>query len=433
MQIAIAGAGYVGLTTGACLCELGHTVSVVEVDPIRLERLERGESPFYEPGLTPLLNRHLGANLRVTGSLSEGLAGARVLFACVGTPPRRTGAPDLGFLRRLLTDIRQRGAAWTDGAQPVVVLKSTVPPGTNRWAQGFLGDRFAVVSNPEFLREGTAIADFFHPDRVVVGAESAAAADLVASLYDTVDAPVMMTGWEEAELVKYATNAFLALKVSFANEIAALCDGLGADAPPVLRALGLDQRIGERFLAPGPGFGGSCLPKDLAALRWKAQRTRVRLDLLPAALRANRRQRQRVIAKLGPVSGKRVAVWGLAFKAGTDDVREAASLEIIPQLLSAGAEVVAHDPEARETFARAIPAEQHPGLRLVADPWEALAGADALLILTEWPIYRSASPEAIRAALKGDLVVDARNLLDPERAAQAGLRYKGVGRRGPGT
>jgi len=430
MQVAIAGAGYVGLTTGACLCELGHSVSIVEIDPSRLDRLSRGESPFYEPGLSPLLARHLGSALRVTGSLGEALAGTRILFACVGTPPRPTGAPDLTFLRKLLADLRQMGPGWAGGEQPVVVLKSTVPPGTNRWAQQFLGDRFAVASNPEFLREGTAVADFFHPDRIVVGAESAHAADLVASLYQTVNAPLIKTGWEEAELVKYATNAFLAVKVTFANEVAALCDSLGADAPAVLRALGLDQRVGERFLSPGPGFGGSCLPKDLAALRWKSRRLGVRLDLLPAALRANRRQRQRITAKLGDLAGKRVAVWGLAFKAGTDDVRESASLEIIPQLLSQGATVAAHDPEARLTFARACPPERNPGLTLVADPWEALAGADALLILTEWPIYRSASPHEIRTAMAGDLLVDARNLLNPEDAARAGLRYIGVGRRG---
>lgn len=417
-----------GLTTSACLCELGHTVTLVEIDPARLERLRRGDCPFYEPGLPDLLSRHLGTALRVTAELKEAVDGARMLFTCVGTPPRSSGAPDLSALWQLLGDLRRIRTA---AEPPILVLKSTVPPGTNRQAQRFMGRRFAVVSNPEFLREGTAIQDFFQPDRVVVGGASTEAVRAVAELYASIPAPLVLTGWEEAEMVKYATNAFLALKVSFANEIAALADALGADALAVLRGLGLDQRVGERFLAPGPGYGGSCLPKDLAALQWKARRLGVRLDLLPAALQANLRQRERVLAKLGDVAGKRVAVWGLAFKAGTDDVREAASLAIIPALLQRGAEVVAHDPEALANFARVCPSAGHPGLRLVDDPWEALAGADALLILTEWPLYKSASPASIRAAMAGALVVDARNLLDPAQAAAAGLRYRGVGRSAP--
>lgn len=427
VQIAIAGAGYVGLTTAACLCELGHNVVLVEIDPTRLERLRRGECPFYEPGLPALLSRHLCQGLQVVDSLKRAVQGASLLFTCVGTPPQASGAPDLTALWRLLADLRR---VRFKGEPPTVVMKSTVPPGTNRQAQRFLGKRFHVVSNPEFLREGTAIADFFQPDRIVVGAASEEAGQLVAGLYESIDAPLLMTGWEEAEMVKYATNAFLALKISFANEIAALADALGADGVAMLRGLGLDQRIGERFLAPGPGYGGSCLPKDLAALRWKARRLGVRLDLLPAALRANTRQRMRVVEKLGDLAGKRIAVWGLAFKAGTDDVREAASLAIVPALLERGAQVVAHDPEALATFARACPPENHPGLTLTGDPWKALAGADGLLILTEWPTYSSATPEAIGGAMAGNLVVDARNLLDPQQARAAGLDYRGIGRSG---
>lgn len=425
MQIAIAGAGYVGLTTAACLCELGHNVVLVEINPTRLEQIRRGESPFYEPGLPELLQRHLRRGLMVTGDLGQAVQGARILFACVGTPPKSSGAPDLSALWQLLTELRKLRFS---GEPPVVVLKSTVPPGTNRKAQQLLGQRFAVASNPEFLREGTAIADFFFPDRIVIGGESRRATETVAALFDTIKAPLLQTGWEEAEMVKYATNAFLALKISFANEIAALADSLGADGPAVLRGLGLDQRVGERFLAPGPGYGGSCLPKDLAALSWKARRLGVRLDLLPAALRANSRQRTRIMKKLGDVAGKRIAVWGLAFKAGTDDVREAASLSIIPALLKQGARVTAHDPQALGTFAQACPPADYPGLTLSDDPWAALQGADALLILTEWGLYREAQPEAIRGNMAGNLVVDARNLLDPGRVKAAGLRYRGVGR-----
>lgn len=427
MQIAIAGAGYVGLTTAACLCELGHNVVLVEIDPARLDRLRRGECPFYEPGLPSLLSQHLGQTLQVTADLQAAVQGAGMLFTCVGTPPKRTGAPDLSALWHLLLSLRQ---THFESEPPIVILKSTVPPGTNRKAQKMLGKRFAVVSNPEFLREGTAIADFFHPDRIVVGGASREAAQAVADLYESMEAPLVLTGWEEAEMVKYATNAFLALKISFANEIAALADALDADGAAVLRGLGLDQRIGERFLLPGPGYGGSCLPKDLNALHWKARRLGIRLDLLPAALRANSRQRVRVLDKLGDVNGKQVAVWGLAFKAGTDDVREAASLTIIPALLERGARVTAHDPQALATFARVCPPERHPGLTLVENHWQALAGADALLVLTEWAIYRGATPEEIRESMAGDLVVDARNLLDPDRISAVGLRYRGVGRSG---
>ena len=421
----MAGAGYVGLTTAACLCELGHEVTLLEIDPQRLATLMRGECPIYEPGLDALLKRHLGGGLKVTGDLAQALSGTEILICCVGTPPSATGSPDLSSLWRLLADLRRQRQPLT------VVLKSTVPPGTNRRAQRRLGARFAVVSNPEFLREGTAIHDFFHPDRIVIGAASPTAAEQVAALYRGIDAPLLLTGWEEAELIKYASNAFLAVKLSFANEVAALADSLGADGLTVLRGVGLDRRIGPHFLAPGPGYGGSCLPKDLAALRWTARRRRVRLDLLPAAQRANRRQRERVLAKLGPVEGRQIAVWGLAFKAGTDDVRESPALEVIPALLARGARVTAHDPAARHTFAAALAAVSGglPGrLRLVDDPWDALHGADALLVLTEWPEYAAASPEEIRTALAGDLVVDGRNLFDPEAMAAAGLRYRGIGR-----
>ncbi|MFB5083838.1 UDP-glucose dehydrogenase family protein [Symbiobacterium thermophilum] len=430
MPIAVAGAGYVGLTTAACLCELGHEVALLEIDGERVARLQRGECPFYEPGMDRLLRHHLGRSLTVTTSLDEAIRRAGMIIVCVGTPPSSSGAPDLQALWRLLDDLRVRRPA-----EPLtVVLKSTVPPGTNRRAQGRLGAGFAVVSNPEFLREGTAIHDFFHPDRIVVGAESAPAARQVADLYRGIDAPLVTTGWEEAELIKYASNAFLAVKLSFANEVAALADALGADGLAVLKGVGLDRRIGGHFLHPGPGYGGSCLPKDLAALLWTARRRRVRLDLLPAARRANLRQRERVLAMLEPAAGRRIAVWGLAFKAGTDDVRESPALAIVPALLAQGARVLAHDPQARGNFAAALAAGQAQGLpaglELVDDPWEAIRGADALLVLTEWPEYAAAPPEEIRSALAGDLVVDARNLFDPASMAAAGLRYRGVGRRG---
>lgn len=428
MEIAIVGAGYVGLTSAACFCESGHHVTLVEIDPGRLQQLERGECPIYEPGLPDLLARHVGGRLTVTDSLAEAVARAQFLFVCVGTPPRPSGAPDLRALRGLVRSLRREAG----DNRPVVVLKSTVPPGTNRWVYGRLGGAFSVVSNPEFLREGTAIDDFFHPDRVIVGSSNSEAALQVAALYTRCTAPVLVMNWEEAELVKYATNAFLAAKVSFANEVAALADAIGCDGLRILEGVGLDERVGVRFLAPGPGYGGSCLPKDLQGLAWKAGRLGVRLDLLPAARRANRRQRERLLAKLqrelGNLQGRTIAVWGLAFKAGTDDVRNSASLEIIPWLCRLGARVRAHDPAARDTFAGACPPEEVPDLVILDDPWQAIIGADALLILTEWDLYRQAPVEAIVELLAGRLVVDGRNLLDPAAARAAGLVYRGIGR-----
>lgn len=438
MEIAIAGAGYVGLTSAACFCEMGHRVRLVEIDPERLALLLQGSCPIFEPGLPELLKKHLGSSLTVTDRLAEALDGARALFVCVGTPPRPDGAPDLSALKRLLGELRRAlgeiAASRTESGRPetVIAMKSTVPPGTCRMVSQFLKSGVAVVSNPEFLREGTAIDDFFHPDRIVVGGPDAGATLVVAGLYRNIDAPLLVTGWEESELVKYATNAFLAIKISFANEIAALCDGLETDAGEVLQGLGLDQRVGPQFLRPGPGYGGSCLPKDLRALAWRAKKAGVRLDLLPAAERVNARQRHRLVAKLttalGTLSEKTVAMWGLAFKAGTDDLRGAAALEIVPKLLGQGATVQAFDPAAMVGFAHEFPPEEWPGLVLVPDHMEALRDADALLILTEWDLFRSVRCAELAAMMRGRVVVDGRNLLDADEAVRAGLIYRGVGR-----
>jgi UDPglucose 6-dehydrogenase len=427
-SLVIAGAGYVGLTSAACFCDMGHQVRLVEIDPTRLASLQAGVCPIYEPGLTDRFRGHLGNRLTVTDRLDEAMVGAKALFICVGTPPRAGGGPDLGALMRLLSQIRQLPTL----GQTIIVLKSTVPPGTNRMVYENLGGRAPVVSNPEFLREGTAIHDFFNPDRVVVGGPDAGACLYVAGLNVGVNAPLVVTGWEEAELIKYATNAFLAVKISFANEMASLCEALRTDALQVLEGLGLDDRVGPQFLRPGPGYGGSCLPKDVKALTWKARRAGVHLDLIPAAERANSRQRHRLLAKLinelGGVHEKTIAVWGLAFKAGTDDLRGAASLEIVPKLLGLGARVQACDPAATAGFSREFPPTLLAGLTLTEDPWTALIGADALLILTEWDQFKQAKPVDIQRSMTGQLVVDARNLFDPEQAASAGLKYRGVGR-----
>jgi UDPglucose 6-dehydrogenase len=428
VKIAIAGAGYVGLTSAVCFCELGHQVTLVEVDSTRVTELRAGHCPIWEPGVTELLQHHLDQQLTVTERLSDGLAGADALFVCVGTPPKASGAPDLSGLGRLVKQLQAEQLS----PNLVIALKSTVPPGTNRWMQTALGQPHPVVSNPEFLREGSAVHDFFHPDRIVVGGRDQGALLRVAGLYSGIEAPLLLTNWEEAELIKYATNGFLALKISYANEMAALAEALGADGLQVLEGLGLDHRVGRTFLRPGPGYGGSCLPKDLAALRWTARKQGVRLELLPAAERVNRRQRERLLgrlrAELGGLQGKTVAIWGLAFKAGTDDLRGAASVQLIPVMLAEGASVRAHDPAAAERFHTVLAPTAHPGLSLVADPLEALAGADALLLLTEWPEYQAIPPESIRATLQGDLVLDARNHLDGGALTAAGLRYQGIGR-----
>lgn len=429
MKIAIAGAGYVGLTSAVCFCELGHSVSLVEIDPCRLGQLQAGHCPIFEPGVPELLQTHLqSGGLTVTDRIGLAVDGAGALFVCVGTPPRQSGAPDLSALRHLICQIAKIELP----PELVIVLKSTVPPGTNRWVRTELGLPNPVVSNPEFLREGTAIKDFFQPDRIIVGGPEKEALLLVAGLYGPIDAPLLLTDWEEAELIKYATNGFLALKISYANEIATLAEAIGADGLQILAGLGLDHRVGPAFLKPGPGYGGSCLPKDLAALRWKARQEGVRLELLPAAERVNQRQRERLVgrlrAELGGLAGTRIAVWGLAFKAGTDDLRSAASLAIIPALLAEGAEVRAHDFAALAAFERICPPEQYSGLRLVEQPLQALTEADALLLLTEWPEYAQIPPEAIRRELHGDLVVDARNLLDLAELRKIGLRYRGMGR-----
>jgi UDPglucose 6-dehydrogenase len=427
-HIAIAGAGYVGLTSAACFCKMGHQVRLVEIDPTRLTELQSGQCPIYEPGLPELLAAHLGKGLQITDQLTEAIRGATALFVCVGTPPTEGGKPDLRALTGLLTEAARVPAI----DRTIVVLKSTVPPGTNRLAHDLLGKRVQVVSNPEFLREGTAIADFFQPDRVIVGSPDEEAALKIAGLYLGVDAPLLVTGWEEAELIKYATNAFLAVKISFANEVAAICDQLGTEAPDVLKGLGLDHRVGPHFLRPGPGYGGSCLPKDVQALLYTAQHSGVGLDLIPAAERANARQRDRLLTKLrdhlGELHGKRVAVWGLTFKAGTDDLRGSAAVDLVPRLLTNGAAVRVYDPVGMPNFARLFPPEEWPGLALCDDPWSALQGADALLILTEWDIFAHASPLQIRRRMTGRLVVDGRNLLDPEQSARTGLIYQGVGR-----
>lgn len=430
MRVAVIGAGYVGLVTGACLGYLGCTVAVCDRDVARIADLRRGICPIYEPGLPERLAQAEDC-ITYHSDLGEAVDDAQVLVVCVGTPPGPDGEPDLTGLQNLAADLVQ--VVPSGNAAPVLALKSTVPVGTARRLSQRLGDRFAVVSNPEFLREGTAIADFFHPDRLVVGGPDPMARATVAALYAGIAAPLVEAEWEGAELIKYATNAYLAVKIAFVSEMAALCDGLEVNVLTVLQGLGLDARIGPHYLQPGPGYGGSCLPKDLAALTWMAAQGGVELDLLPAARVANSRTRHRLLARLAEgmdgLAGRTVAVWGGAFKAGTDDVRGSAALDLIPDLLAAGASVQAYDPVAGTALARSLPT--HDRFTLCDSAAGALAHAHGLLILTEWPEFAAADPRAVREAMAGRTVVDARNLWSPAAAAAAGLDYRSLGRPSP--
>jgi len=450
MNIAIIGSGYVGLVTGTCLAEFGCSVICADKDPQKIDRLSRGEPTIFEPGLAELLRRNLDTGrLRFTTDVPEALRESLVVFITVGTPPRGDGSADLQYIE----DVARVIAKHLDGYK-VIVTKSTVPVGTGRWLRGIIeeerpvlpsGERavFDVVSNPEFLREGAAVEDFLHPERVVIGAESAQAAAILQDLYRPfyrVNVPVVLTTVETAELIKYASNAFLATKISFVNEMASLCEALGVDVTVVARAMGLDRRIGPQFLQPGPGFGGSCFPKDLRALIQVAAAHDSPLSLAEAALRVNQQHRRRMVQKivratLGPgsawdpasrepvLAGRTIGVLGLAFKANTDDVRDAAALEILPRLLQLGARVRAYDPAAMEQAAPHL-----PGVELVADAHQAAAGADALVILTEWPEFRALDYAAIRDSMRGRALLDLRNVLEPGRMRALGFTYEGVGR-----
>jgi UDPglucose 6-dehydrogenase len=451
MNVGIIGSGYVGLVTGTCLAEFGCSVICADKDLQKIDRLSRGEPTIFEPGLAELLRRNLAAGrLRFTTDVPEALRESLVVFVTVGTPPRGDGSADLQYIE----DVARLIGKHLDGYK-VIVTKSTVPVGTGRWLRGLIeeelpvtdtGERpvFDVVSNPEFLREGAAVEDFLRPERVIIGTESAQAAAILQDLYRPfyrVDVPVVTTTVETAELIKYASNAFLATKISFVNELSGLCEAIGVDVGVVSHAMGLDQRIGPRFLQPGPGFGGSCFPKDLRALVQVATAHGVPLSMAETALRVNQQHRRRMVAKivratLGPtakawdptsrepvLAGRAIGVLGLAFKANTDDVRDAAALEILPRLVQLGAQVRAYDPAAMEQAAPHL-----SGVELVADAYEAVAGADTLVILTEWPEFRALEYARVRAAMRGGVLIDLRNILDPGRMRVLGFRYEGVGR-----
>lgn len=433
MRIGVVGTGYVGLVSGTCFAEFGIDVVCVDKDAGKIERLKNGEIPIYEPGLEDLVAKQVKAKrLSFTTDLAEAVRDADAVFIAVGTPPRvQDGHADLTYVFQAAEEIAQHLTGYT-----VIVNKSTVPVGTARKvAETIRRARpdadFDVCSNPEFLREGAAINDFMRPDRVVIGAISEQAADLMRSLYRPLylnETPVVVTSPETAELIKYASNAFLATKITFINEMANLCEATGANVQDLSRAMGLDGRIGGKFLHAGPGFGGSCFPKDTLALAQIGQLYETPQSIVESVVSSNNeRQRSmadRVVAACGgSVAGKRVGVLGIAFKPNTDDIREAPSLVIIPELQKAGAKIAAHDPIAMDHAQKAL-----PGVEWCEDPYAVAKDADVLVIVTEWNEYRALQLDKVEAAMKTPILVDLRNIYKLPEMEQTGFTYVSIGR-----
>jgi UDPglucose 6-dehydrogenase len=426
-QVAVVGAGYVGLPTAATLAHFGHSVVLAEYDPVKIDTLRRGHSPIVETGLHDLIAAGVASgNLSFTESAVDAVQGAQFVFLCVPTPQSADGSADLSFVEAAAKEIATH---LSSGA--IVVNKSTVPVGSATFVEQVIGrSDISVVSNPEFLREGTAVLDSLKPDRIVVGADDPAAAAKVGELFATTAAPLIVTDTTTSETIKYASNAFLATKLSFVNALAGLCEEVGADARDVLLGLGYDKRIGFEFLRPGPGWGGSCLPKDTRALLHIASEAGYDFSLLAGAIASNDEQLTRVIAKVeqmcgGSVDGVTVGAWGLTFKANTDDRRDSPSLQITRRLADLGASVQAFDPTVE---ADVEPADDLRGLHLRGDPYEAAAGACALVVLTEWDEFRWLDFTRVHDLMAEPCIVDARNLLDPAAVRRMGFRYTGIGR-----
>ncbi|QIZ35335.1 UDP-glucose/GDP-mannose dehydrogenase family protein [Saccharopolyspora sp. ASAGF58] len=424
-RIVVVGTGYVGLTTGACLASLGHRVVCSDVNTAKVEQLSRGEVRIHEPGLAELVQEGIAAGrLEFVVGSAGAVAEAEVVFLCVPTPMGAGGEADLAVVEAVAHEVRELLPAGC-----VLVTKSTVPVGTSARLRELVGrEDVPVVSNPEFLREGSAVHDFLNPDRIVVGSDSQDAAERVAALYARLGAPTVLTDAASAEMVKYAANCFLATKLSYVNAIAELCERLGADISDVTEGMGYDRRIGQSFLQPGPGWGGSCLPKDTAALLQVAEAVDFDFPLLQATISSNARQRERMVVKVveacgGSLDGVRLGLLGLTFKAGTDDLRDSPALEVARLLAARGAELVAYDPGLRGDEP-ALP----PEVELVDDPYQAAKEAAVLVLLTEWQEFRTLDWNRVAEALQGPVVVDTRNHLDPDVLRRAGLSWRGVGR-----
>lgn len=431
-NIAVIGTGYVGLVVAVGLADFGNRVTGVDIDDVKIAKLNEGKLPFHEPGLKDYLEANIeSGRLSFTRDISSAIAKSSVVFLAVGTPPRRDGSANLEYLESSVDAIAEHARSYT-----LVVTKSTVPVGTNRALGKRIRARGAaaeieIVSNPEFLREGRAIQDFFHPDRIVIGAESERAREILVDIYRALklsEVPFLWCGIETAELIKYATNAFLATKITFINQMANLADKVGADIALIAKSMGMDGRIGEKFLHPGPGFGGSCFPKDIRALASTGDSFGVDMSLVKIVAAANEEQKARVVARLkvlldARLNGLSIAVLGLAFKSNTDDVRESPALRVIADLLKEGILIRAHDPQAMDNFKILF-----PDISYCDSGIEAMKGADAVLILTEWNEYRSLDFSLMRKVMRGRVLLDTRNLLDPKRAREHGFIYRDNGR-----
>ncbi len=432
MHIGIIGTGYVGLVTGACFSEFGVFVTCVDKDRQKVAKLKKGIIPFYEPGLEDIVKRNLQAGrLRFSNRIKDAVESSLVVFIAVGTPPRGDGSADLSYIKEVAREIARHMDSYK-----VIVTKSTVPVGTGRklkeWIKEGLKENidFDVASNPEFLREGSALEDFMRPDRVVIGAESQQAVAILKDLYRPlylIETPFVITNIETAELIKYASNSFLATKISFINEIALLCDRVGADVHVVAKAMGLDRRIGPKFLHPGPGFGGSCFPKDTRALIKLAEEKGIEMKLVNATVEVNERQKrimvERIRSIMTPLKGKKIAVLGLSFKPNTNDIRDAPSIYIIGELLRDGARVCGCDPAAVEDMKKVF-----PQIRYEEDVYQAVRGANAVVLVTEWNQFRNLDLRQLKSLMKEPNFFDLRNVYEPDKMQAMGFNYYCVGR-----
>ncbi|HET9795710.1 MAG TPA: UDP-glucose/GDP-mannose dehydrogenase family protein [Thermoanaerobaculia bacterium] len=431
MNICMVGTGYVGLVTGTCLADFGMNVICVDVDEAKIQALQRGEIPIYEPGLEELVMKNERAGrLSFSTDLKGAVENSLAIFIAVGTPPLPDGSADLSYVRQVAESIADHANGYK-----VVVTKSTVPTGTGKMIEEILKGRngeheFSVVSNPEFLREGSAVADFLRPDRVVIGTRDQRPVAIMKEIYSPLyllETPIIVTDVESAEMIKYASNGFLSVKISFINEIASLCELVGADVHAVARGMGLDKRIGPKFLHPGPGFGGSCFPKDTHAVADLARKFGARFEIIEAAITANEKTKARMIEKIeaaaGPLAGKTVGVLGISFKPATDDIRESAALRIIRDLQERGAHVRAFDPAAVENAKKVL-----SDVVYGRDAYDCAAGCDALVLVTEWNEFRALDFGKLEKAMRARVLVDLRNVYEPEEVRELGWVYSGVGR-----
>jgi len=433
-RIAVIGTGYVGLVTGTGLADFGNRVICVDVDKAKIDMLNNGQIPIYEPGLKELVDKNFReGRLSFTTDIDRAIKESEVVFIGVGTPSKDNGEADLSYVEAVVESIAKN----LDGYK-VIVTKSTVPVGTNSWIKKTIVEKsgredFDIVSNPEFLREGRAVHDVFHPDRVVIGYESERAKEIIQDIYKAlyiIETPFLFCNLETAELIKYASNAFLATKITFINQIANLCEAVGADVHKVAKGMGMDGRISSKFLHPGPGYGGSCFPKDTKALVDIGDKHAVDMSLVREVIESNEKQKARMVQKLeklfeGDLKDKKIGILGLAFKAETDDMRDSPSLVVISELLNRGAKIVAHDPQAMEN-AKTVFGES---IEYADNEYKVMNNSDAIMILTEWNQYRSLDLEMAKKLMKGNIILDARNLIELERARVLGFICEGVGRK----